>query len=81
MSDIPLVGWIAIGFLFLIVLVTNLSLFALLRNKKASQSESRILSDAVKTLKNPWEKEDQKLRELSEQVKKLNESKNSTESS
>ncbi|MEN4010977.1 MAG: hypothetical protein AB1453_09805 [Chloroflexota bacterium] len=71
MNDISLVGWIAIIFLILIVLATNLSLFALLRSKKSNQSDSRIVSDTLKTLKNPWEKENKDLRELSDQVQKI----------
>ncbi len=81
MNDISLIGWIAIGLLCVIVLVTNLSLFALLRSKKSDPSEARILSETMKTLKNPWEKEEQKLRELSEQVRKLNDADDSPKSS
>lgn len=75
MNDISLGGWVAIGIIAVLLLVTNLSLFSLLRKKDSNHSSSSILAETMKTLKNPWEKEDQPLRELSEQVARLKESK------
>lgn len=72
MNDIPLTGWVAMGIIAVLLLVTNLSLLSLLRKKNNSdQSSTSILSDTMKALKNPWEKEDQPLKELSEQVARL----------
>ncbi|WP_322792216.1 hypothetical protein [Bellilinea sp.] len=82
MNDIPIAGWIALGIIAILLLVTNLSLISLLRRKGSNQSDASILSETMKTLNNPWEKEDRPLRELSEQVarlKELNQNKDSTE--
>ncbi|MCX7975511.1 MAG: hypothetical protein N2646_00410 [Bellilinea sp.] len=73
MNDISVGGWVAIGIIAFLLLVTNLSLFSLLRKKDPDHSSSSILAETMKTLKNPWEKEDQPLRELSEQVARLKE--------
>ncbi|MFN7034954.1 MAG: hypothetical protein ACK4SN_01195 [Bellilinea sp.] len=73
MNDIPLTGWVAIGIIAILLLVTNLSLLSLLRKKDADQSSASILSETMKTLKNPWEREDQPLQELSERVARLKE--------
>lgn len=71
MNDIPVAGWIAIGIIAVLFLITNISLVSLLRKKGSNQSDASILSETMKTLKNPWEKEDHPLRELSEQVARL----------
>lgn len=82
MNDIPVAGWIAIGVIAVLFLITNISLVSLLRKKGSNQSDASILSETMKTLNNPWEKEDRPLRELSEQVarlKGLNQNKDNTE--
>jgi len=82
MNDIPIAGWIALGIIAVLLLITNLSLISLLRRKGSNQSDASILSETMKALNNPWEKEDRPLRELSEQVarlKELNQNKDSTE--
>lgn len=82
MNDIPVAGWIAIGIIAILFLITNISLISLLRKKDSNQSDASILSETMKTLNNPWEKEDRPLRELSEQVarlKGLNQNKDNTE--
>lgn len=82
MNDIPVAGWIAIGIIAVLFLITNISLVSLLRKKGSNQSDASILSETMKTLNNPWEKEDRPLRELSEQVAKLkglNQTKDHTE--
>ncbi|MEW6180893.1 MAG: hypothetical protein AB1522_13300 [Chloroflexota bacterium] len=71
MNDLSPLGWIAIGFIALIFIVTNVGLFSLLKKKGSEQSEASILSETFKTLKNPWEKENQHLRELSSRVSNL----------
>ncbi|GIV66802.1 MAG: hypothetical protein AB1457_04125 [Chloroflexota bacterium] len=71
MNDIPLIGWVGIGIIAILLLATNLSLFSLLRRKDSEKSGASILSETMKTLKNPWEKEDQPLRELSERVARI----------
>lgn len=82
MNEIPVAGWIAIGIIAILFLITNISLISLLRKKGSNQSNASILSETMKTLNNPWEKEDRPLRELSEQVarlKGLNQNKDNTE--
>jgi len=82
MNDIPVAGWIAIGIIAVLFLITNISLVSLLRKKGSNPSDASILSETMKTLNNPWEKEDRPLRELSEQVAKLkglNQTKDNTE--
>lgn len=82
MNEIPVAGWIAIGIIAILFLITNISLISLLRKKGSNQSNTSILSETMKTLNNPWEKEDRPLRELSEQVarlKGLNQNKDNTE--
>lgn len=76
MNDISLGGWVAIGIIAVLFLVTNLSLFSLLRKKESDHSNSSILADTIKTLKNPWEKEDQHLQQLSEKVTQLKKNQN-----
>lgn len=73
MTDISLGGWIAIGIMAALLLVTNLSLLSMLRKRSNSPSESSILAETMKTLKNPWQREDEPLRQLSEQVARLKE--------
>ncbi len=74
MNEISLTGWIAIGIITFLLLVTNLSLISLLRKKDTDQNGASILTETMKALKNPWEKEDRPLRELSEQVARLKDS-------
>ncbi len=68
MDDISTAGWIAIIFLAVFLLSTNLSLLALLRRRKQYPPVS---SKWIDVIKNPWKDEDKLWGELNKQVKQL----------
>lgn len=53
-----------------LVIGTNLSLIAALRNRSKKQSSPQFL-DSWKVMKNPWNEEERKWGELAEKVKDL----------
>lgn len=73
MNQISTTGWIVIILLGGLLIGTNLSLIAALRNrnKKSAPPQSHSAWD---TMKNPWDAEDRKWGELAEKVKHLPES-------
>ncbi len=73
MNDISTTGWIVIILLAGLLIGTNLSLIAALRNRNKKSSHTQTHS-AWDTMKNPWDAEDHKWGELAEKVKNLPES-------
>lgn len=72
MKEISIAGWIAIILLAALVIGTNLSLIAALRDRKKKDSSSQLLN-SWKVMKNPWDEEERQWGELAEKVKKLDE--------
>ena len=71
MNEISPLGWVIIAILVVILIATNLSLLTLFRNRSKHSNQSDPLPGLFQAFKNPWEKEDQQWRELSNQVNKL----------
>ncbi len=68
MGEISTTGWVAIVLLGVLLLTTNLSLFAMLRKKKPSPPP---FLKSLDLFKNPWEDENQQWLKLNSAVKKL----------
>ena len=71
MNEIPTAGWVAIILIGGLLLVTNLSLIAALRNRGKKQNPPQF-QETWKTMNNPWGAEDRQWNELSKRVKQLN---------
>lgn len=71
MNEISPLGWVIIAILVVILIATNLSLLTLFRSRSKHSNPSDPLPGLFQAFKNPWEKEDQQWRELSNQVDKL----------
>lgn len=74
MNDIPWYGWLIFALLALILFATNWSLISALRarNKKdSSLSTSQLMKQMGQSIRNPWQKEDEMLAELSRRTTRL----------
>lgn len=70
MNQMSTVGWIAVILLAALVIGTNLSLIAALRDRQKKESSSKLLN-SWKIMKDPWDEEERQWTELSENVRKL----------
>lgn len=76
MNDIPWYGWLFIVLLATILFATNWSLISALRskNKKSSgPSTAKLVKQMGQTIRNPFQKEDEMLAELSRRTNELRE--------
>ncbi len=73
MHNIPPLGWIALGLLAVFVIVLNLTLIKAFRNKKKTvpKNSSGAFHRLGETIRNPWQKEDDMLSELSRRATEL----------
>ena len=72
-DQLSTLGWILIIGLAVFILALNLGLFLGVKKKVQKDHWIDKLTDAGRALKNPYIKEDEKLQELSTQIKKLKE--------
>lgn len=73
MNDIPWYGWLIFALLGLLLFATNWSLFSALRTKKknSDNSTARVIKQMGQSIRNPWQKEDEMLAELSRRTTEL----------
>jgi hypothetical protein len=64
-------AWIVIGLFALLIIALNISLLAALRHKKGGGQPFLGWQKAVRTLRQPWQKEDEQLSELNRLVSDL----------
>lgn len=78
--NINLQSWLAPVILILMVVVINVGLIFALRSKN-TREQIDLLRKAGQSARNPWQKEDAKLKELSEKVSQLQKSEKRSDSS
>ena len=75
MNDIPWYGWLIFALLGLLLFATNWSLVSALRSrrkgKESDASATRVIKQMGQTIRNPWQKEDEMLAELSRRTTEL----------
>jgi hypothetical protein len=71
-KNIPLVAWIVIGFLVLMVVLLNFSLWSAWKRKNSGSSLD-IFKKSGQTLRKPWQKEDEQLEKLAREAAKIRE--------
>ncbi len=66
LREIPLAGWLCIGFILIIFVVTNLTLVnALIRRNRPNQNQARKPDKINPSFTSPWQAEDRQFDELS----------------
>jgi hypothetical protein len=68
--SIPLVGWIVIGFVVLMVILLNFSLYSAWKGKN-NKNPFDNLKKSGQLLRQPWQKEDEQLEKLAHATAKL----------
>ncbi len=73
MNDIPWYGWLIFALLGLLLVATNWSLVSALRARKkdSDASTARVIQQMGQSIRNPWQKEDEMLAELSRRATEL----------
>jgi len=66
----PTLFFIIVGGMVLLIIIINISLFSLVKNKNA-EKQSKMLKDAFSTAKSPWGEEEKQLNELSQLVEQI----------
>jgi uncharacterized membrane protein len=71
LNSISPLGWVLIIFLAIFILALNLGLFFGIKNKPQNENWITKMSDAAQTLQNPFTKESDRIKKLSEEIEKL----------
>jgi uncharacterized membrane protein len=71
LNSISPLGWVLIIFLAIFILALNLGLFFGIKNKPQNENWIKKMSDAAQTLQNPFTKESDRIKKLSEEIEKL----------
>lgn len=77
--NLNLQSWVAPAIIILVVVVINVGLIYALRSKNTGE-QLDLLRKAGQSARNPWQKEDARLKELSEKVAHLQKSENHSDS-
>ena len=64
-----------IGLIILVIVLINLAIIYSIKRRSNTVGQVELFRRAMKKAQNPWQEEQEKLRNLSDQVKKLKESK------
>lgn len=78
-QPIPILGWVLIIFLILMIVSLNVSLFTNMKNKNNTGKDHWItkLHNTGQILKDPFQNENKKMKELSDKVELLQKNQNS----
>jgi len=72
MKDLPILGWVCLGFLLFMVLGLYLSLFSAWRRKDHNQPQAPGPGQQIiNTLRDPWAREDAEWKKLRHQTEEL----------